>query len=172
MGVVIYTTPTCGYCHAAKQFFSQRNVPYEERDVATDPVAAQEMVRLSGQQGVPVILVDDEVVVGFDRPTLQQLLTQREPQPLRFGAAVADARQVTARKGLTVTDGAYVGRVRAGSVAERAGLRPDDIVVELAGRRIRSAEDMEAAISHIRQGDRIPLTFVRNGRTQRTETAQ
>lgn len=170
MGVVIYTTPTCGYCHAAKQFFTQRNVPYEERDVATDPAAAQEMVRLSGQQGVPVIVVDGQVVVGFDRSRLQQLLTLHQAQPIRFGAAVADARQVTARKGLTVTDGAYVGRIRAGSLAERAGLRPDDIVVELAGHPIRSAEDMEAAVSHIRRGDRVPLTFVRNGQTQRTET--
>ncbi|NIV28655.1 MAG: NrdH-redoxin, partial [Anaerolineae bacterium] len=68
MDVVVYSTPTCGYCHQAKQFLAQQGVPFVEKNVAADRRAATEMVRLSGQQGVPVITVDGQVVVGFDQP--------------------------------------------------------------------------------------------------------
>ena len=74
MEVKIYTTPSCGYCHQAKRYLSQCGVAYQEYDVAQDPAAAEEMVRLTGQIGVPVILVNGEVVIGFNRSRLEQLL--------------------------------------------------------------------------------------------------
>lgn len=74
--VTIYTTKTCPYCKMAKQYFTQNNVAYEEKDVTTDAALAQEMIDKSGQMGVPVILVDDQVVVGFDKPRLQELILQ------------------------------------------------------------------------------------------------
>ncbi|MBI2355876.1 MAG: glutaredoxin family protein [Candidatus Doudnabacteria bacterium] len=74
MRVTIYTTKTCPYCKMAKQYFAQNNVQYEEKDVTTDAALAQEMIDKSGQMGVPVILIDDQVVVGFDKPRLQELL--------------------------------------------------------------------------------------------------
>lgn len=73
--ITIYTTKTCPYCKMAKQYFNQNNVQYEEKDVTFDAATAQEMIDKSGQMGVPVILVDDQVVVGFDKPRLQELLT-------------------------------------------------------------------------------------------------
>lgn len=72
--VTIYSSPTCHYCHAAKEFFTEHNVAFTDRDVATDPTAVTEAVEKSGQMGVPVIDIDGEVVVGFDEATLKKLL--------------------------------------------------------------------------------------------------
>jgi len=72
--VTIYTTPTCVYCKMAKEFFRQNNINYTEKDVATDAKARQEMVDKSHQLGVPVIEIDDEIFVGFDRGALAKAL--------------------------------------------------------------------------------------------------
>ena len=72
--VKIYTTPSCVYCKMAKEYFKKNNVAYEEYNVASDEKARKEMVDVSHQLGVPVIKIDDYVVVGFDRETLAQLL--------------------------------------------------------------------------------------------------
>lgn len=72
--VVMYTTPTCGYCRMAKAFFKEHDVAFEEKDVAVDMEAREVMVKKSGQLGVPVITVDDAVIVGFDKGRLTQLL--------------------------------------------------------------------------------------------------
>jgi glutaredoxin 3 len=72
--VTIYTTPTCGFCHMAKSYFQHEGVKYKEIDVSSDMAAAQEMVNKSGQLGVPVIDVDGQITIGFDKPKLQQLL--------------------------------------------------------------------------------------------------
>ena len=72
--VSIYSTPTCVYCNAAKEFFKEKGIQYDEFNVATDLPKRQEMVEKSGQMGVPVIVVDDQVVVGFDQEKLTQLL--------------------------------------------------------------------------------------------------
>ena len=72
--VTIYTTPTCGYCQMAKEFFADNNVEYEEYNVAEDIEKRNEMIERSGQMGVPVIFVDDEMVIGFDKDRLTQLL--------------------------------------------------------------------------------------------------
>ena len=65
--VTIYTTPTCHFCHMAKEFFKEHNVPYSEYDVARDLQKRQEMIQRSGQMGVPVIFIGDELIVGFDK---------------------------------------------------------------------------------------------------------
>ena len=72
--VAIYTTPTCVYCKMAKEFFKKNNVAYEERDVASDVKAREEMVAKSGQMGVPVIDVDGALIIGFDQPRLKETL--------------------------------------------------------------------------------------------------
>lgn len=74
MKVKIYTTPTCPYCKLAKSYMDEQGVAYEEIDVAADSEAAQEMVKLSGQMGVPVIMVDDEVIVGWNKTALEEAL--------------------------------------------------------------------------------------------------
>lgn len=72
--VTIYTTPTCGYCKMAKEFFSSNNVQVKEYDVAADLEKRKEMIEKSGQMGVPVIFVDSEMTVGFDKGRLSSLL--------------------------------------------------------------------------------------------------
>ncbi|MGQ9602303.1 MAG: glutaredoxin family protein [Candidatus Bipolaricaulia bacterium] len=72
--VKVYTTPTCPWCMRVKQFLDERGIPYEEYDVSEDASRAEEMIRKSGQMGVPVIEVDGEIVVGFDRSRLEELL--------------------------------------------------------------------------------------------------
>jgi glutaredoxin-like YruB-family protein len=72
--VTIYSTPTCVYCKMAKEFFAKNNVAYEEHDVASDMKAREEMVNKSHQLGVPVIDIDNNIVVGFDQKTIEGLL--------------------------------------------------------------------------------------------------
>jgi len=72
--VVIYTTPTCHFCHMAKEFFKEKGVEYTEYDVASDAGKRQEMVQMTGQLGVPVIVIDGTASVGFDRTRLAEKL--------------------------------------------------------------------------------------------------
>ena len=72
--VTIYTTPTCGYCKMTKEFFKENNVEYTEYDVAEDEAKRNEMIEKSGQMGVPVIYIDDEMVIGFNKERLSELL--------------------------------------------------------------------------------------------------
>jgi glutaredoxin-like YruB-family protein len=72
--VIIYTTPSCPYCQMAKAFFKEHNISYEEKDVSTDEKAVAEMIYKSGQLGVPVIDIDGQIVVGFDKEALSELL--------------------------------------------------------------------------------------------------
>lgn len=72
--VAIYTTPTCQYCKMTKEFFKEHNIQYTEYDVSSDAAKQQEMIEKSGQRGVPVIFVDNEMVIGFDKEKLTELL--------------------------------------------------------------------------------------------------
>lgn len=72
--VRIYSTPTCVYCKLAKDFFKEHDIVYEEKDVSIDQEARQELIELSGQLGVPVITVDGEIIVGFNKEKLAKLL--------------------------------------------------------------------------------------------------
>lgn len=165
MNVTVYSTPTCPWCHRAKAFLKQQGVPFIEKDVSADPAAAREMIARSGQQGVPVITVDDDVIVGFDRPRLQQALerarahTTRNGRP-RLGAAVADAE----RYGYPPSSGAYVGHVSPGSPAERAGIRPGDVITAIGGRRIATADDIERVRETLAPGAAVPVEVLRDSR--------
>ena len=72
--VTIYSTPVCHFCHAAKDFFNENNVVFTEFNVATDQDKRQEMIDMTGQMGVPVIRIDDDVIVGFDEEKIKELL--------------------------------------------------------------------------------------------------
>ena len=72
--VTIYSTPSCHFCHAAKEFFNENKVAYTEHDVASDLEKRTEMIEMTGQMGVPVIKIDDDIIVGFDEDHIKQLL--------------------------------------------------------------------------------------------------
>lgn len=160
MKVTVYTTPTCGYCTQAKAFLARQGVPFVEKNVAADRRAAAEMVRVSGQQGVPVITVDGEVVVGFNQPRLMQLLSRAKP---RLGAAIADAASQARKQPGIPPSGAYVGRVTAGSPAARAGLRRGDVIVRLAGQPVERAADVHRLVPELPKGRQVSLSYVRDG---------
>jgi glutaredoxin-like YruB-family protein len=165
MSVTVYTTPTCGFCHQVKAYLNQRGVPFTEVDVSRDMRQAQEMVRLSGQQGVPVVVVDGQVVVGFNRPRIDQLLAQRADRPPQLGAAIADASQIAAKRGISLPQGAYVGKVHPGSAAAQAGLRKGDVIVQLAGQPVQSDAQVRQLLQGARPGKAMGLVVWRDGQT-------
>jgi glutaredoxin-like YruB-family protein len=72
--VVMYTTPTCTYCNSLKAYLNDKKVSFTEIDVSKDQQAAEDMVKRSGQQGVPQTVINGQVVIGFDRNKINQLL--------------------------------------------------------------------------------------------------
>jgi len=73
--VVIYSTPTCPYCKRAKDYLFRKGIPYVDYNVAADRDKAKEMIQKSGQMGVPVITIDNEIIVGFNQALLDKLLS-------------------------------------------------------------------------------------------------
>ncbi len=72
--ITIYSTPTCPYCKMAMQFLQENNIPFQEKDVSKDTNALEEMVKKSGQMGVPVIEVDDQIIIGYSENELRKAL--------------------------------------------------------------------------------------------------
>ena len=173
MSVVVYTTPTCGFCHQLKSYLRQRGVPFTEYDVSRDQNAAIEMVQMSGQQGVPVTAINGQVVVGFNRPIIDQLLAQRETsanpaeaaRSPKLGVAIAEAKRIAVQQGKTLPNGAFVGRVTPGSPAAVAGLRSGDVIAELAGRPIQSDADVHRVMATVKYGQSLDMLVWRDGQT-------
>lgn len=166
MNVTVYSTQTCPYCHQVKQYLAQRSIPFRDVDVSVDPAGAAEMVRLSNQRGVPVTVIDGQVIVGFDRRRIDALLEQAA-RP-RLGAGVANAALMAEQGRCTETRGAYVGRVTPGGLADRAGLQVGDVIVSLAGRSTDTAAALEALVARLSPGQSVPLSFVRGGQAHNT----
>lgn len=171
MNVTIYTTPTCGYCHQAKEYLSERGVKYTEHDVSRDKAAADEMVRSTGQMGVPVIVVEGQPIIGFDRPRLESLLTKGSENGSRprFGLKIADASKIAQKSGALPVFGALVGAVAPGSLGEKAGLQQGDIITELNLRPINNARDLEKALAGLVPGNRATIAFLRGQKTMSSE---
>jgi S1-C subfamily serine protease len=149
-----------------KEYLSRQSIPFKEVDVSTDRHGAEEMVRISGQQGVPVTVVDGQVIVGFDRERLEHVLARaRRP---RLGAAAANAAEIAAKGMSVVKRGAFVGRVTPGGAAARAGLQPGDVIVSLAGQKIDGATDLERVMAGLQFGQNVPLAYVRGYEQFRT----
>lgn len=72
--VKVYSTPTCPYCHAAKDFLKENNIEFKDIDVSKDHDSAQEMIEKSGQMGVPVIDINGTIIVGFDKAAMKKAL--------------------------------------------------------------------------------------------------
>jgi len=72
--VTIYSTPSCHFCHMAKEYFKENNIAFTDHDVANNPEMRKEMMEKSGQMGVPVIQIEDELIVGFNKPVIMKAL--------------------------------------------------------------------------------------------------
>ncbi len=121
------------------------------------------MVRLSRQQGVPVITIDDEVIVGFDRRRLEEILSRQASAKPQLGIAVADAAP------RVEVDGAYVGRVKPHSPGAQAGLQAGDVIVEIARQPIRNAADVERVAQNLRTGEQVRVVYVRHGQVLKVD---
>ena len=150
-----------------KEFLSQRGIGFTERDVSRDRDAAQELASSTGQMGVPVTIIDGQTVVGFDRAKLEQVISQG--QRPSFGVSIADASRITARQGTGITLGAYIGKIRPNSPAERAGLAPGDIITELNMQNVANAADFEKAVAMLNRGNRFTIVFLRGNQKHASE---
>jgi S1-C subfamily serine protease len=144
-------------------------VQFKEFDISRDRAAAEEMINLTGQMGVPVIVIDGQAVIGFDRTRIRELLSAGAPQPLHFGLKIADAVSVAPQMGLNPVPGAIIGEVSPGLYGEKTGLKAGDIVTEINGGRIGSAADMERALAGLKSGDIVTILFLRAGETRKSE---
>ena len=76
--ITIYSTPTCHFCHMAKDFFTSKGIAYEDFDVSVNLEKRKVMIDKSGQMGVPVIIIDDKLIVGFNKPKIIEILGIKE----------------------------------------------------------------------------------------------
>lgn len=151
-------------------------MPYVVKDVSTDYAAAMEMIRRSGQQGVPVITTEDDVIVGFDQVRLARVAERfagpKRP-PLGLLGANADTylpkHPEAAEKFPAGVKGVYVGQVRPGSVAERAGLHPGDVITGLAGKRVRDMPMLDQMISILKPGESVDVRYLSDGKEKTTQ---
>ncbi|OGI76792.1 NrdH-redoxin [Candidatus Nomurabacteria bacterium RIFCSPHIGHO2_02_FULL_33_12] len=72
--ITIYSTPSCHFCHMAKEYLTEKGIEFTDIDVAENQEARTEMIKISGQMGVPVIQVENDVIIGFNKPVLNDLL--------------------------------------------------------------------------------------------------
>lgn len=72
--VIVYSATWCAFCHAAKDYFDKLGVKYTDKDIEKDPLAGVEAVEKSDQRGIPVIDIDGEIILGFDRPKIDAAL--------------------------------------------------------------------------------------------------
>lgn len=78
MTIKVYSTPSCPWCIRVKEFLRENNADFEDIDVSRNVNAAREMVKKSGQMGVPVIDADGEIIIGFNEPRLRQIINKNE----------------------------------------------------------------------------------------------
>jgi glutaredoxin 3 len=167
--VTVYFTQTCPWCDRVKDYLTRNGVEYEEKDVARDYDAAMEMIKRSGQQGVPVIATDKDVIVGFDQTRLAKVVDQfgKAKRP-PLGLLAADAQQYFERhpeiaaKYPEGTKGIFVGDVRPDSVAERAGVRNGDVITSVAGKRVRNMSSLDQMIDTLKAGDKVSVRYLRD----------
>jgi S1-C subfamily serine protease len=128
------------------------------------------MVNLTGQMGVPVIIINGQAVVGFDRNRIRELLAAAPSvPPVHFGLKIADASAAAQPMGVSPAPGAIIGEVSPGLLGERAGLKPGDIVTEISGRKVTGAADMEGVLAGLKSGDIVTILFLRAGETRKSE---
>jgi glutaredoxin len=172
--VVIYTTPTCTYCAAAKRWFKEHGVQYTEHDVSRDPTRAAEMYRLTGQGAVPVIRVGGQVMIGFDPLQLARLIpfesngkdgaADGADEKVSLGMA---AQTLTAEKAaeldLPSAFGVLVGPVREGGPAALAGVQPGDVIVGIGGYTLQNLAQLQNVVKAKRPGDSMDVRVFRGG---------
>jgi serine protease Do len=127
------------------------------------------MISLTGQMGVPVIVIDGEAIVGFDRARIQELVSANGSRQVHFGLKIADAMNSAQQMGVKPLPGAIIGEVSPGLSGEKAGLKPADIITEINGTKINNAADVEKALAGLKPGTIVTILFLRAGEKRKSE---
>ena len=115
-------------------------------------------------------MIDGEVIVGFNRPRIEQLIaTNGNGKHISFGLSIADADKIVHNGGNTPVTGAYIGKVAPSLHGAKAGLKPGDVVIGLNNVTVKNAGDLEKALGTLTTGHRVAITFVRDGKTRQSE---
>jgi S1-C subfamily serine protease len=129
-----------------------------------------EMIRLSGQQGVPVTVANGDVILGFDQQKFAKLAEKfAGPKRPPLGVLAADAEEYLtkhpekAEKVPEGTKGVYVGKIRPQTVAARAGLEAGDIITSFAGKRVRTMANLDQMVETLKAGDKATVKYLRDG---------
>jgi S1-C subfamily serine protease len=132
-----------------------------------------EMIRVSGQQGVPVTVANGDVILGFDQRKFAKLAEKfAGPKRPPLGILAADAEEYlskhpeTAEKIPAGTKGVYVGKVRPNTVAARGGFKPGDVITSFAGKRVRTMAVLDQMVETLKAGDKATAKFIRDGENQ------
>jgi serine protease Do len=132
-----------------------------------------EMIRVSGQQGVPVTVANGDVILGFDQRKFAKLAEKfAGPKRPPLGILAADAEEYLAKhpekaeKIPAGTKGIYVGKVRPNTVAARGGFKPGDIITSFAGKRVRTMTVLDQMVETLKPGDKATAKFIRDGENQ------
>ena len=126
-------------------------------------------MNLTGQMGVPVIVIDGQPVIGFNRSRLQELLSKSNGNKPRLGMKVADVSASARKAGEPPLFGAIVGEVKPQSPASRAGFRKGDIITTINRQRINNVSELAQVIGRYSAGSRVPVTFYRGEKPVNTE---
>ena len=129
-----------------------------------------EMIRVSGQQGVPVTVANGDVILGFDQRKFAKLAEKYAgPKRPPLGILAADAEEYLtkhpekAEKIPAGTKGVYVGKVRPKTVAARGNLKPGDVITSFAGKRVRTMAALDQMVDTLKPGDKATAKFIRDG---------
>jgi len=132
-----------------------------------------EMIRVSGQQGVPVTVANGDVILGFDQRKFAKLAEKfAGPKRPPLGILAADAEEYLskhpekAEKIPAETKGVYVGKVRPKTVAARGDLKPGDVITSFAGKRVRTMSALDQMVETLKAGDKATVKFIRDGENQ------
>src|SRR5918994_5365245 len=132
-----------------------------------------EMIRVSGQQGVPVTVANGDVILGFDQRKFAKLAEKfAGPKRPPLGILAADAEEYLTKhpeKAEQIpagTKGVYVGKVRPNTVAARGGLEHGDVITSFAGKRVRTLAALDQMVDTLKAGDQATAKFIRNGENQ------
>ena len=132
-----------------------------------------EMIRVSGQQGVPVTVANGDVILGFDQRKFAKLAEKfAGPKRPPLGILAADAEEYLAKhlekaeKIPAGTKGVYVGKVRPNTVAARGGFKPGDVITSFAGKRVRTMTALDQMVETLKAGDKATAKFIRDGENQ------
>ena len=117
-----------------------------------------------------MITVDGEVIIGFNQTRLDQLLSrERQERSISLGISVADADRIIQKLPSKPRSGAYIGAVKPMSLGEKAGLKTGDIITEINSQEIRTADDLEKALSSGTGVNKLSITFFRDQDVRNTE---